>query len=259
MNERMPSRGNDILVLCDWWRCKSGELPKFAFVLRATVSPVVSSGELIGAQAQGNSSLSSSSYSGQVHPSSPRLPPSPSLAAWLPLAQDCRIPPPDLLHSRLLPPGLAILVSELHGVICLHVLLAHSPPCTMISTHHSAGTFLLSNPIPAGSASRNFCSWSRHVSDRVQVHTSPSSGGCCAPTPTTPEGRLAENKVGLNITTSCIFPWREGRMDCRIWGCIGREFLFFSLLPRQASEFLFSTGQLGPSQRGSNPVPCRLT
>jgi len=28
---------------------------------------------------------------------------------------------------------------------------------------------------------------------------------------------------------------------------------------RRASEFLFSTEELGPSPRGSDPVPCRLT
>jgi hypothetical protein len=38
-----------------------------------------------------------------------------------------------------------------------------------------------------------------------------------------------------------------------------REFLFFPLLPREASEFPFSTEELGPSPRGSDPVSCRLT
>ena len=36
---------------------------------------------------------------------------------------------------------------------------------------------------------------------------------------------------------------------------------YFSLCypGRQASEFLFLTEELGPSPRGSDPVPCRLT
>ena len=38
------------------------------------------------------------------------------------------------------------------------------------------------------------------------------------------------------------------------------SFYFFLCYPgRQASEFLFSTEKLGPSPRGSDPVPCRLT
>ena len=36
--------------------------------------------------------------------------------------------------------------------------------------------------------------------------------------------------------------------------------IFFLCYPgRQASEFPFSTEELGPSPRGSDPVPCRLT
>ena len=36
--------------------------------------------------------------------------------------------------------------------------------------------------------------------------------------------------------------------------------IFFLCYPGlQASEFLFSTEELGPSPRGSDPVPCRLT
>ena len=33
----------------------------------------------------------------------------------------------------------------------------------------------------------------------------------------------------------------------------------FSFATQQASEFLFSTEKLGPSPRGSDPVPSRLT
>ena len=38
LDERKDAKGNDTFVLCDWWRCNSGELPNFAFVLRAVLS-----------------------------------------------------------------------------------------------------------------------------------------------------------------------------------------------------------------------------
>ena len=38
LDERKDAEGNDTFVLCDWWRCNSGELPNFAFVLRAVLS-----------------------------------------------------------------------------------------------------------------------------------------------------------------------------------------------------------------------------
>ena len=33
LDERKDDKGNDTFVLCDWWRCNSGELPHFPFVL----------------------------------------------------------------------------------------------------------------------------------------------------------------------------------------------------------------------------------
>jgi hypothetical protein len=38
LDERKDAKGNDTFVLCDWWRCNSGEPPNFAFVLRAVLT-----------------------------------------------------------------------------------------------------------------------------------------------------------------------------------------------------------------------------
>ena len=37
-DERKDVKGNDTIVLCDWWGCNSGELSNFAFVLRAVLT-----------------------------------------------------------------------------------------------------------------------------------------------------------------------------------------------------------------------------
>ena len=34
LDQRKDAKGKDTFVLSDWWRCNSGELPHFAFVLR---------------------------------------------------------------------------------------------------------------------------------------------------------------------------------------------------------------------------------
>ena len=36
LDQRKDAKGT--FVLCDWWRCNSGELPHFAFVLRAVLT-----------------------------------------------------------------------------------------------------------------------------------------------------------------------------------------------------------------------------
>ena len=38
LDERKDAKGNDTFVLCDWWRCNSGELPHFASVLHAVLT-----------------------------------------------------------------------------------------------------------------------------------------------------------------------------------------------------------------------------
>ena len=38
LDERKDVKGNDTIVLCDWWGCYSGELSNFAFVLRAVLT-----------------------------------------------------------------------------------------------------------------------------------------------------------------------------------------------------------------------------
>ena len=38
LDQRKDAKGKDTFVLSDWWRCNSGELPHFAFVLRAVLT-----------------------------------------------------------------------------------------------------------------------------------------------------------------------------------------------------------------------------
>jgi len=38
LDQRKDAKDKDTFVLCDWWRCNSGELPQFAFVLRAVLT-----------------------------------------------------------------------------------------------------------------------------------------------------------------------------------------------------------------------------
>ena len=38
LDQRKDTKGKDTFVLSDWWRCNSGELPHFAFVLRAVLT-----------------------------------------------------------------------------------------------------------------------------------------------------------------------------------------------------------------------------
>ena len=38
LDQRKDAKGNDTFVLSDWWRCNSGELSHFAFVLRAVLT-----------------------------------------------------------------------------------------------------------------------------------------------------------------------------------------------------------------------------
>ncbi len=38
LDQRKNAKGKDTFVLSDWWRCNSGELPHFAFVLRAVLT-----------------------------------------------------------------------------------------------------------------------------------------------------------------------------------------------------------------------------
>jgi len=43
LDQRKDAKGKDTFVLSDWWRCNSGELPHFAFVLRAVLTNAPSS------------------------------------------------------------------------------------------------------------------------------------------------------------------------------------------------------------------------
>ena len=38
LDQRKDAKGKDTFTLSDWWRCNSGELPHFAFVLRALLT-----------------------------------------------------------------------------------------------------------------------------------------------------------------------------------------------------------------------------
>ena len=38
LDQRKDAKDKDTFVLSDWWRCNSGELPHFAFVLRAVLT-----------------------------------------------------------------------------------------------------------------------------------------------------------------------------------------------------------------------------
>ena len=38
LDQRKDAKGKDTFALSDWWRCKSGELPHFAFVLRVVLT-----------------------------------------------------------------------------------------------------------------------------------------------------------------------------------------------------------------------------
>ena len=38
LDQRKDANGKDTFVLSDWWRCNFGELPHFAFVLRAVLT-----------------------------------------------------------------------------------------------------------------------------------------------------------------------------------------------------------------------------
>ena len=42
---RKDAKGKDTFVLSDWWGCNSGELPHFAFVLRAVLTNAPNSPE----------------------------------------------------------------------------------------------------------------------------------------------------------------------------------------------------------------------
>ena len=38
LDQRKDAKGKDTFALSDWWSCNSGELPHFAFVLRAVLT-----------------------------------------------------------------------------------------------------------------------------------------------------------------------------------------------------------------------------
>ena len=38
LDQRKDAKGKDTFVLSDWWRCNSGALPHFAFVLRVVLT-----------------------------------------------------------------------------------------------------------------------------------------------------------------------------------------------------------------------------
>ena len=73
-------------------------------------------------------------------------------------------------------------------------------------------------------------------------------------------------KVRVRVCVECLFLRHRGTALYRAnqrapkWRPTRNPPYFFLFCPgRQASEFPFSTEELGPSPRGSDPVSCRLT